>query len=340
MLDILLQASLYPIQFFLCIGIALFPIGFWMAIFLNKSGKDPWHIVFTFLFGICSAGLILLYQSLWGDKPFNFIFFGIEAYNFKANIATMVTGTLLVPFLTYMCVGFLEEVLKHFAVVQADKNIISSIGESIELSIVAALGFAFLENIAYFYREFLSTGLTQGFWTLAIQRSLFVVFVHIICSALYGYYYGLGIFAKPYMRYEFSQYQKRFWLSDFIHRLFHVKRSSVFRERMLLTGVIVATVLHGLYDFGMHVNPSFKIGNIYVQLHVILLPLMLVGGVLLLTYLLKKQENLEEFGTLDVEYVYKKIDAQEIRDRYNIEPRLSRFHTVRSIQNGRELQMG
>ncbi len=331
MLDILLQATKYPTEFFLCIVIALFPIGIWMAIFLNKAEKNPFHIILTFIFGMMSAGVILLYQSFWGEESLNFIFFGIEAYNFKSNIASLVVGAVLISFLTYMAVGFLEEVLKHYAVVKADKNIISSIDEAIELSIIAALGFAFLENIAYFYREFLGGGMSPEFWTLAIQRSIFVVFVHIICSAIYGYYYGLGIFAKPYMQYEFSQNKKTFWFSNVLHKILHLKRAMVFRERMMMTGVLIATILHGLYDFAMHQNPVLHFGDTAVQLHVILLPVMLVGGILFLTFLLKLKENIEEFGTLEVEYVYKKIDEDEIVNIYNVKPRLSRFHKVHAV---------
>jgi len=331
MLDIFLQAKNYPVEFFLCISIALFPIGIWMMIFLNKAEKNPFHILLTFVFGMMSAGVILFYQSFWGDGPFNFIFFGVEAYNFKANIASLFVDVVLISFVTYMAVGFLEELLKHYAVVKADKNIISSIDEAIELSIVAALGFAFLENIAYFYREFLTGGMSPSFWTLAIQRSLFVVFVHIICSAIYGYYYGLGIFSKPYMQYQFSQNKKTFWFAELLHKIFHVKRSTTFRERMMMTGVIIATVLHGLYDFAMHQNPILHFLGKSVPLHVILLPVMLVGGILFLTFLLKQKENREEFGTLEIEYVYKRIDVKEIQEVYNIQPRMSRFHRVQTV---------
>jgi len=331
MLEILLQAGKYPIEFFICIVVALLPVGLWMAIFLNKAEKNPFHIVLTFIFGMMSAGAILLYQSFWGDEPLNFIFFGIEAYNFKANISSLVVGAVLISFFSYMAVGFIEELFKHYAVVKADKNIISSIDEAIELSIVAALGFAFLENIAYFYREFLSGGMSPDFWTLVIQRSLFVVFVHIICSAIYGYYYGVGMFAKPYMQYEFSQNKKTFWFAELLHKVFHLKRAYVFRERMMMTGLVVATVLHGLYDFAMHQNPLLYFGDRVVQLHVILLPVMLVGGILFLTFLLQKKENLEEFGTLEVEYVYKRIDEHEIKEAYNVQPRLSRFHRVEAV---------
>jgi RsiW-degrading membrane proteinase PrsW (M82 family) len=177
----------------------------------------------------------------------------------------------------------------------------------------------------------LGGGMSPEFWTLAIQRSIFVVFVHIICSAIYGYYYGLGIFAKPYMQYEFSQNKKTFWFSNVLHKILHLKRAMVFRERMMMTGVLIATILHGLYDFAMHQNPVLHFGDTAVQLHVILLPVMLVGGILFLTFLLKLKENIEEFGTLEVEYVYKKIDEDEIVNIYNVKPRLSRFHKVHAV---------
>ena len=173
--------------------------------------------------------------------------------------------------------------------------------------------------------------MSPNFWTLAIQRSLFVVFVHIICSAIYGYYYGLGIFSKPYMQYQFSQNKKTFWFAELLYKIFHVKRSTTFRERMMMTGVIMATVLHGLYDFAMHQNPILNFLGKSVPLHVILLPVMLVGGILFLTFLLKQKENREEFGTLEIEYVYKRVDEKEIQEVYNIQPRLSRFHRVQAV---------
>lgn len=305
MVNILSQAHLYPFEFFVCILTAFIPVFIWMMLFVGKAKKDVFHLVLTFIFGMGSAGLILLYQSFWGDGPFNFIFFGIEAYDFKYNITTLVSGAILVPFFIYMCVGFLEEVLKHFVVVQADRRIFSSIDEVIELSIVAALGFAFLENIAYFYREFLQGGLSSDFWVLMIQRSIFVVFVHILCSAIYGYFYGMGFFAKPYMQYQMAK-GKKFYIAEFLHWLLHFKKAAVFRRRMMMTGLVVASVLHGLYDFAMHLNPTFSLLGVSVQLHTVLLPLMLVLGVMYLSALLQKKVNMEEFGEMEIEYVYKR----------------------------------
>lgn len=303
MIDILAQASLYPAQFIICIIVAFIPAFIWMVIFLNKAEKDPFHLVLTFFFGMGSAGLILLYQSFWGDGAFNFIFFGVEAYDFKYNITTLASGVIAISFFTYLAVGFLEELLKHFVVVKADKSIFSSIDEVIELSIVAALGFAFLENIAYFYREFLSGGLSQSFWILSIQRSIFVVFIHVLCSAIYGYFYGMGFFAKPYMKYQIEK-GKHFYIADFFNSLFNIKKSYIFRKRMMILGVIIASLLHGLYDFAMNINPTLTFFGTQVQLHVLLLPTMLVGGVFYLQYLLQEKVNNEEFGVREMEYIY------------------------------------
>lgn len=319
MIEIFQQALLYPTEFFLCVLFAFIPVLIWMYIFLGKGREDKFHIALTFFFGIGSAGLVLLYQSFWGDGPFNLIFFNVEALNFKQNITTLVSGYILTIFCIYMGVGFLEEFLKHWVVVQADKRIFSSIDDVIELSIVAALGFSFLENVAYFYREFLQTGMTANFYILAIQRSLFVMFIHIICSAIYGYYYGLGFFARPYMQRKIEE-GKTFYIARFFHWLFNAKKADTFRYRMAITGLLSASILHGLYDFMMEWNPSFSIGSVEIQSHSILLPSILVFGVMYLSYLLNQKIHMEEFGKREQAFIYSRfneLQPEEIPQRHS-----------------------
>lgn len=306
MLDIFLSASQYPYEFFICILAAFLPVLIWIFIFMNKAKENVFHLVLTFIMGMGSAGLILLYQYFWDNGPINLLFFGIEAYDFKLNILNLIEGTLLIAFATYLAVGFLEEVLKHFVVVKADKSIFSSIDEVIELSIIAALGFAFLENIAYFYMQYMSGGMDGGFWVFVLQRSLFVVFVHVLCSAIYGYFYGIGFFAKPYMQYQMS-HGKKFPIVNFFHRVLHFKKASFFREKMMITGLIVASVLHGLYNVSIYLNPIlYTSGDYILRLDSVLLPTMLIGGFSYLSYLLNKKSNIHEFGELEIEYVYKR----------------------------------
>lgn len=309
MLEILQQAHLYPVHFFWCVLLALFPVFLWSTVFLNKAHQSSFHLVLTFFYGMVGAGVVLLYQYLWGAGPFNFVFFTVEAVNFKQNISSMLTDALFISFWVYMGVGFLEEVIKHFVVVKADHRIFSSIDEVIELSIVAALGFSFLENATYFYRMFLSEGLSSSFYVLAIQRSLFVMFVHILCSAIYGYYYGMGYFAKPYMQFEIQQ-GKSFFLENIFSRILHFRSAEFFREKMAMTGLLISSLLHGLYDFAMDQNPFLYFGVFSVQLHVLLLPLLLFIGMWYLSALLQKKVNMEEFGEMQVEYIYSRPDTE------------------------------
>ncbi len=312
MLAILQQASLYPWHFFWCVVLAIVPVFLWMMIFLNKSTKDTFYVTLTFFWGMAGGGIILLYQYLWGAGPFNLVFFSVEALNFKQSIASMFTSGILISFWIYMGVGFLEEAIKHFAVVRADQRIFSSIDEVIELSIVAALGFSFLENVAYFYKMFLNSGLDGAFYTLALQRSVFVMFVHILCSGIYGYFYGMGYFAKPYMQYE-MQRGKSFVIESIMYRILHWRPAEFFRERMAMTGLLLASVLHGLYDFALDQNPFLSMGPLSVQLHVILLPVFLFAGMWYLSTLLQKKANMEEFGEMQVEYIYRRPDAEELQ---------------------------
>jgi RsiW-degrading membrane proteinase PrsW (M82 family) len=319
MLDVFLDASKYPYEFFICILAAFLPVLIWIFIFMNKSEKDFFHLIITFIMGMGSAGLILLYQYFWGNGPINLLFFGVEAYDFKLNIINLLEGPLLIAFATYLSVGFLEETLKHFVVVKADTRIFSSIDEVIELSIIAALGFAFLENIAYFYMQYMNGGMNSNFWIFVLQRSLFVVFVHVLCSAIYGYFYGIGFFAKPYMQYQIS-HGKRFPIVNFFHRVLHFKKASFFREKMMITGLIMASVLHGLYNVSMHINPIiYTSGDYILRLDSILLPTMLIGGFGYLSYLLNKKSNMYEFGEREIEYVYKRPSYEIGKNSRNVE---------------------
>jgi hypothetical protein len=139
----------------------------------------------------------------------------------------------------------------------------------------------------------------------------------------------MGLFAKPYMQFEMSQNKKTFFIAEILHKILHLKRAKIFRNRMAMTGIIFASVLHGCYDTAMTLNPTFTIGDSIFQLHVFLLPIMLVGGILFLTHLLQKKVNIQEFGIAEIEYTYKRIGTDNIKyfeNKLQKAPRLSRFH--------------
>ncbi len=314
MLTVFQQAFSHPIEFISCFFLAFIPVVIWLKIFLAKHPEKRSHVVITFIFGIISAVLVLGYQSLWGKGPINFIFFEAEALNFQENIRGMITNSILASFCIYMSVGVMEEVTKHYATVKADRRVFESIDDVIELSIVAALGFAFLENIGYFF-SLIVEDKTENLLSTFLVRSVFVVFIHILCSAIYGYFYGLGHFAKPYMQMEIQKGRK-FTVANFLHKLLHFRRTEVFREKMMMEGLVISVVLHGFYDFVLDTNFVITIGDVSRPLYVIMLPVYLIVGFWYLSFLLSKKENLEHFGHIEEKPLYVKTETEmDIRKR-------------------------
>jgi len=95
-----------------------------------------------------------------------------------------------------MIVGVIEEYMKHLSVRATDDDKFMNIDDAIEYSIIAALGFAFIENIMYFYFIWIHQGVDALFISF-IFRSIFSTFAHILFSGIYGYFYGIAHFAKP-----------------------------------------------------------------------------------------------------------------------------------------------
>ena len=101
------------------------------------------------------------------------------------------------------------------------------IDEPVDLMIymvVAALGFAAVENILYLLAPLDNISFTtviQTTITISLIRFIGATFLHTLCSALLGYYLALGISRN--------------------------KRNILF----LITGLVLASAFHGLYNFSI-----------------------------------------------------------------------------------------
>ncbi len=304
MLNTFYQAHQFPVEFLFCFIIAAVPIFAWFFFFGRPLFHKKGHLALTFLSGMLAAGVVLLYQYFWG-KNLNFVFFSLEPKNFKTEIESLVGIGVLASFFIYLSVGFIEEYLKHWMTKKTDQSLFESIDDVIEFSIVGALGFAFLENIGYFFQVLISEK-SESLVPLFFVRSLFVVFIHVLCSGIYGYFYGLGFFATPVLlRRERNGIHT--WIPNFLHRFFHFRKDIVFHHEMTTLGLLVAMTLHGVYDFLLHMN--FSLGNFAgreISAHIFFLPMILVGGFAFLNYLLTKKEDQERFGRKQEVFVLEK----------------------------------
>ena len=96
--------------------------------------------------------------------------------------------------------------------------------DGIVYCLFGSMGFAVTENIGYLLMEKWLSGSQDAAVQLGIQRGLLAIPLHAMCAIFMGYYYGNAKFAKSYGN-----------------------RSGC--RTNLLIGFLIATSLHGFYDF-------------------------------------------------------------------------------------------
>lgn len=274
----------FELKYLIVFLITIVPFGIWLYLFLCKRNLNKWLVVFTFAGGMIAAKLILVYQGYW-DETINLIFFKVNPVNFRENIQMIFSSKpILALFLSFIGVGAMEEFLKFSMLKTIGHRFFKSIDDVIEMAIITALGFAFFENIVYFFGQWgqLSTG---TFVVFAIFRVTIVTMVHVLCSGVLGYYFGMAFFASPVLKMEHLK-KKRHPVLNFISKALHLRRENVYHDEMLLIGLVSALSLHAIYDFVLSMN-FIAFG---LPLHIPVMLLYFFGGFWYLNHLLKKKE--------------------------------------------------
>lgn len=263
--------------------LSFMPIFLWGYHFYKKHPEKQKYVILTFVAGSLSVIPLLLYKLSWTYFPW------INAFLWTRSLQADLIGFstfAIVPLsivVTFMLVGIIEEVSKMIAVRLTDVKIFKSIDDVMEFAIIAALGFAFVENIIYFYNIISIRGFDQLLFPF-IFRSLFSTFAHVMFSGIFGYFYGVAHFADKELKDEMRK--NRHPIIKFFHKHFHLKKSTLFKEEKILEGLIVATGLHAVFNIFLEMEWSFLI-----------IP-FLFGGYVMLNHLLNKKESLKEYGRL------------------------------------------
>lgn len=265
--------------------LAIVPACVWGYIFYKKQVGHKSMTIATFIAGALFVTPLLIYKGLWQYFPW------INAFQYTHPYKDDLVGFSsfgMIPLdviLTFMIVGVIEEVTKLWAVKMTDRRKkIRSIDDAVEMSIMAALGFSFAENILYFYNILSGHGV-DGILYPFIFRSLFSTFAHVMFSGVLGYYYGLALFATDVVKDEHNN--KRWLVTRWFARLFHLKMNVVFHEEKMVQGLLIAVGLHAVFNILLEMNWTF-----------ILVP-FLTGGFIYLSYLLEKKEDHKIYATVD-----------------------------------------
>lgn len=259
----------------LALILAIVPACVWGYIFWKKQVGQKMMLVQTFVAGAFFVTPLLLYKHLWQYFPW------LNAFQYTNQFNSDIIGfssLQIIPLdvlITFMIVGVIEEVTKLWAVKASERRRICSIDDAIEISIMAALGFAFAENILYFYNIIATRGIEDIFYPF-VFRSVFSTFAHVMFSGILGYYYGLALFATEQVQ---DKHSKQRWpLITTIAKTLHFKKNVLFHHEKITEGLLIAIVLHAMFNIFLEMNWTFLV-----------VP-FLTGGYIYLTSLLSRKE--------------------------------------------------
>ena len=254
-------------QIGLMIGLAALPALIWSYVIFNGRKTSRWTLLLAFFLGTLTVlPLVLLYDYLWVWFPALDVYRVITENIAEAHIAAL--ATLLV-------VGILEELVKSGVVRFIDKTKIGiqTINDAVKYSILAGLGFAFTENIVYFYGIWQASGNLGEFLFPVIFRSIFTVCGHMVFSGIFGYYFGIAKFAKPILEADLFMGEKR-WGVRVLSKILGTDEAAAFQQWTSLKGLLIAMLIHASFNFALEFNQF--------------LPVIFIvgGGFLFLLYLL------------------------------------------------------
>lgn len=247
---------------------ASIPVGIWLYLIFRKGEKSKKIVLLVFLIGCLTAPALLGLQYLWDIFPN----FNLAAF-IEKNIHTQSNKFIAI----FLLFAALEEILKMYVIIAIDKRtvLINTIGDAIRYSVASALAFSFIENSYYLYVWWaqISVGELVGMY---IFRSIFTTCGHMVFSGIFGYHYGIGKFSM-YLTEQSKISGKKDRIANLIGKIFKLPRSHAFQQKMILKGVLVAILIHVIFNYTITLN---------------IIPPVIIAvliGYLYLNYLLKRK---------------------------------------------------
>ncbi len=241
---------------------AALPVAIWIYIFFRKGEHSKKTVAIIFLLGCFTAPALLGLQYVWDKFPQ----FDLAAF-IEDNIQTQ-SAMFIAMFVLF---GAMEEIIKLFVVKAVDNRtiLIRKVNHSIRYSLVAALGFAFTENIYYLYEFWpsISDGELIGMYAF---RSIFTMCAHMIFSGVFGYYYGIGKFSMVMTKAK-QLTEGTTWATRAISKIFKLPLEEGFRQKTVVKGLFIAIGLHAAFNFLLQFNIILPVvifvvcGFIYVK---------------------------------------------------------------------------
>lgn len=226
--------------------LACAPVILWSRLLLRKTPLAKKTLFWIFIGGSSSVVPIFFLQWLWGEFP---------VLDVITLIETKVVDPAKAAILVFIFVGIMEEIVKQAVVRAADRRhpeLMQTVNNTLTFSIASALGFAFAEDIFYFYNIWINLGIAELFSSF-VFRSIFTAAGHMIFSGIFGYYFGIAKFASDMSATE-RYAGKRFIFSRIFGRIFGLKTYESYRQQKILKGLFLAIGIHAVFNFLLEMN--------------------------------------------------------------------------------------
>jgi len=225
--------------------LALVPVAIWLYILFKDRKHEKKMLLLMFSGGIIAVFTVFFLQFAWGYLPELDPFLWIEQ-----NISDPTYYYVAI----FVAVGVMEELVKQMMVryVDSKKVLIQTINDSIRFSFAAALGFAFAENIIYFYTVMQNASIQEVIITV-LFRSIFTACGHMIFAGIFGYYFGIAKFSIDISAQKGWQ-GKRHLSTMAISRIFKISYAHALKETKILQGLLLAMGVHAVFNYMLQMN--------------------------------------------------------------------------------------
>lgn len=249
------------------VSLSALPAVIWSYLIFQGRKTSRLTLLLAFFLGTLTVlPLIILYDYLWVWFP------QLDVYRV---ISENITETHIAALATLIVVGILEELAKSGVVrfIGRTRIGIQTINDAVKYSILAGLGFAFTENIFYFYNIWQASSGLGEFLFPVIFRSIFTVCAHMVFSGIFGYFYGIAKFSQPIFEADLFMGEKN-KSAYYLSKILGTDEADAYRQLTLLKGLIIAIALHTAFNFALEFSQF--------------LPVIIIvgGGFLYLLYLL------------------------------------------------------
>lgn len=214
--------------------IALVPGLFWVWFYRRKDKKNPEPL--KLIIKVFFWGMLITIPAIGIELAVDYFF----PYSRSENLLVIILSSLLI-------VAPVEEVLKFFVVKEKiyHNPAFDEPVDGVIYAVVAALGFASLENILVIFSD--------GHNAILLRFAT-ATLMHAITSGIVGYYMGILKFDKSKQGY--SPRKKRYFIAQ---------------------GLIIASLLHGLYNIIAGTKTSLTI--VLIASIIIIMYFMLSRGI-------------------------------------------------------------